>query len=123
VSHAGPRRIAAGSSQTQVRVRVQRGGRKKGLTGGPRLPAREREGRRGRAGGFGPGVLSWAQKREREARGETGRTGKGEEKGARLVGPRGEEKTRRKNVKGRCAGPREKEREREKKEKCKFKCF
>jgi hypothetical protein len=98
-----------------VRVRVQRGGRKKGLTGGPRLSAREREGRRGRAGGFGPGVLSWAQKREREARGETGRGGKGEEKGAGLVGPRGEEKTRRKNVKGRWAGPREKEREREKK--------
>jgi hypothetical protein len=57
-----------------------------------RLSARAGEGRRGRARGFWPGALSWAQKREGEARGKTGRVGKEEEKGARPVGPCGRSK-------------------------------
>jgi hypothetical protein len=77
-------------------------------------PISAREGRKeGRTGGFGPGALSWAQKRGRKARGKTGRAGKGEEKGVGPVGLRGVEKKRRKNGKVRWAGPIEKERERE----------
>jgi hypothetical protein len=73
----GPKVERGGVEPDSVRVRVWRGGRKKGLTGGPRLSMQEREGGRGSARACGSGRVAIGPRAGEEGEKRRGRGGRG----------------------------------------------